>query len=83
MLLEVNTSIRFDADDLLQPTAIAALVQVAEESRADVVGCEYLLQGGDESATYYSTRCEDRWRGFCSDMLWANEVESLALPPSS
>ena len=35
-----------DADDLLQPIAIAALVQAAEESRADVVGCEYLLQEG-------------------------------------
>ena len=35
-----------DADDLLQPTAIGTLVQVAEESQADIVGCEYLLQEG-------------------------------------
>ena len=33
-------------DDLLQPTAIGTLVQVAEESQADIVGCEYLLQDG-------------------------------------
>ena len=35
-----------DADDLLQPTAIEVLVHVAEESQADVVGCEYMLQEG-------------------------------------
>ena len=83
MLLKGEYIYSVDADDLLQPIAIAALVQAAEESRADVVGCEYLLQEGMTSATYYSTRCENRWRGFCSDMLWANEVESLAFPPSS
>lgn len=35
-----------DADDLLQPSAIEALVRVAEEYQADIVGCEYLLQEG-------------------------------------
>ena len=49
-----------DADDLLQPTAIAVLVQVAEESRADVVGCEYLLQEGTSQRSITQTRCADR-----------------------
>lgn len=35
-----------DADDLLQPAAIEALVRVAEGRQADVVGCEYMLQEG-------------------------------------
>ena len=47
-----------DADDLLQPAAIEALVRVAEERQADVVGCEYMLQEGTSQRPDYSTRCE-------------------------